>query len=64
MKTFKGLPLNPVEAFANIEILLAATEIMFSADNASLNRIGTMILNAAHEYCSAARDFTPENENE
>jgi hypothetical protein len=64
MKNFESLPLNPVEAFANIEILPAATEIMFSADNAPLNRIGTMILNAAREYCSASKDFEPENENE
>ncbi|WP_375600946.1 hypothetical protein ACAF59_08925 [Klebsiella aerogenes] len=60
MKTFQGMPLNPIDALGNIEDLLSAVEVCFFADDNQTNCIGTMLLELAHKYTAAAHTAAKE----
>lgn len=60
MKTFQGMPLHPIDALGNINDLLSAVEVCSSADDNQTNCIGTMLLELAHKYASAAHTAAKE----
>lgn len=60
LQTFQGMPLHPIDALGNIEDLLSAVEVCFFADDNQTNCIGTMLLELARKYTSAAHEAAKE----
>lgn len=62
MKTFKGLSLEPVDAFRNIAAMIEVAMLISVTDKDDSSDLGDCIFQQAKLYAEAAGDYEQENQ--